>query len=205
MSLTHRDNRALRLGATIAVPILVLQFAVKPYVAVLSRQADDLAVQRGLLARELQVLQERAEYDAHQEQAHRLFSDTEEQIFVALDEVTASAALTQYVREHARRATVHLSQIETRPAVVLGEEIVAVEVELRGESDFEGVLTFLQGLEFGEKLVTVPTIRVGPVNSGASDPLEPAVLGFTATVRGFSLPQTPARTERPPSPGHPGG
>lgn len=205
MSLADRDKRALRLGVMLAAPILILQFAVRPYVAVLSQRTDDLATQRGLLARELQVLQERGDYEAHNGQALRLLTDTEKQLFLSPDEVSTSAALTRHVTEHARRATVQLHQMQTLPVVSLSEEIVAVEVEIRGESDFEGVLTFLQGLELGDKLITIPVIRVGSVTSGASDANEPTVIGFTATVRGYSLPQTPERSKLPRSANHSGG
>jgi hypothetical protein len=189
----------------LAVPILILQFAVKPYVELLSRRSDDLATQQGLLSRELQVLRERGDYERHHVQALRLLTETEEQLFLSPDEVSASAALTHYVTEHARRAVVQLHQMQTLPVVSLSEEIVAVEVEIRGESDFEGVLTFLHGLEFGDKLVTIPVVRIESVTKGGTDDQEPTVLGFTATVRGFSLPQLPERSKLPRSTSHSGG
>ena len=205
MSLADRDKRALRIGLMLAAPILILQFAAKPYVALLARRTDDLAAERGLLARELQVLQERGDYERHHVQALRLLTETEEQLFLSPDEVSASAALTQHVMAHARLAVVQLHQIQTLPVVTLGEEVVAVEVEIRGESDFEGVLTFLHGLEFGEKLVTIPMVRIESVPKDETDDQEPTVLSFTATVRGFSLPQTPGRSKVPQSTSHSGG
>jgi hypothetical protein len=205
VSLSDRDKRALRLGVMLAAPILILQFAIKPYGALLSRRTDEFTTQRGLLSRELQLLQQRAAYETHHVQARRLLAETESQLFLSPDEVSASAALTHYVTEHARRAVVQVRQIQTLPAVPLSEEVVAVEVEIRGESDFEGVLTFLQGLEFGDKLITIPVIRIESVAHDASDVEEPIVLAFTATMRGFSLPQTPERSKRSRAASHSGG
>jgi len=189
----------------LAAPILVFQFAVKPYAAHLSRRTDDLATQQGLLSRELQVLRQRSVYGAHHGQALRLLKETESQLFLFPDEVTASAALTHHVTELARHAVVQVHQVQTLLVVSLSEELVAVEVEMRGESDFEGVLTLLHGLEFGDKLITIPVIRVESVTQGESDSGAPSVLTFTATIRGFSLPQAPERSTRSRPASHSGG
>jgi hypothetical protein len=205
VSLAERDKRALRLGVLLAAPILVFQFAVKPYGAHLSRRTDDLATQQGLLSRELQVLRQRSAYRAHHGQALRLLKETESQLFLSPDEVTASAALTHHVTEQARQAVVQVHQVQTLPVMSLSDDLVAVEVEIRGESDFEGVLTLLHGLEFGDKLITIPIIRIESVTQGKSDAAEPTVLTFTATVRGFSQPESSERSTRSRPANHPGG
>lgn len=195
MRLSPRDARALKIGALLVVPLAILQFGVRPYLSVMSRRVDELTTQRALLSRELQMLRDRAEYGALQVQAQRLLTETEQQLFVAHDEISASAALSHHVTDHARRATVQLQQVETRSGQPIGEEVMALEVQIQGESDLEGILSFLRALEFGEKLVTVPVLRISLAGGTAAESNEPRVLGFTATVRGFSLLQPSSRKE----------
>jgi hypothetical protein len=186
-SISARDARALRIGAVVVFPVLVIQFVIRPYQTTMAARKDELRVERALLARELRVLQDRARFDTLGIEAARLRADTEGQIFVGVDEMSASAALTRYISDRARHAPVLIQQVETQSAQPLADELVTIDVHVRGESDLEGILTFLRGVEFGSKLLTMPAIRVEPVGSREPDADRPTVLGFSVTLRGYVL------------------
>lgn len=185
--ISARDARAIRIGAATALPVLLFQFVLRPYSSAITAREDGLRVERALLARELRVLEDRARFDTLDREAARLRTDTEDQLFVSIDEVSASAALTRYVSDHARLAAVLIQQIETQEAQPLADELATIDVLIRGESDLEGILTFLRGIESGRRLLTIPAIRVEPMAMADQDPDLPTVLGFSVTVRGYVL------------------
>jgi hypothetical protein len=187
LSISARDMRALRVGALAILPVLTFQLVVTPYSSAMSRRKDELRAERALLARELRVLQERAQYDTLGVEAQRLLAETEQLLFIGTDELSVSATLTRHVSDQARLAPVLIQQIEAGSAITLAEQLGAIDVVVRGESDLEGILTFLRGLEFGAKLFTIPAFRVEPVTAGEPDPEEPALLGFSATLRAYVL------------------
>jgi hypothetical protein len=71
-----------------------------------------------------------------------------------------------------------------------------LRVEIRGESDLRGILTFLQSLESGEKLLRVDRVDVSrSAAEGAVEGVEP--LSVAATIVGFAIPDP---TAPPPDP-----
>jgi hypothetical protein len=190
-TLSDRDARALRVGAIAVVPALLIQLVLRPYQQTMRGQMDALQSERALLARELGVLNDRSSYDSLAVEAARVLAATEAQLFSGSDDVVATAALSQFVGDHARRASVLMEQVETRNAQPLGDGLVAIDVAIRGESDLEGVLAFLRNLEYGDKLVTIPEFRAEPEARDETQPDSPAVLGFSVTVRGYALIHAP--------------
>jgi len=205
LSISARDARALKVGAIAVLPVLAFQLVVRPYSNAMTGRSDELQAERALLARELRVVQERALFDTLEVEAQRVLAETERQLFVGADEVSASAALTRHISDQARLSPVLIQQIETQSALPLEEQLVSIDVVIRGESDLEGILTFLRSLEFGGKLLTIPAIRVEPVTSGEADPDAPTVLGLSATVRGYALLRVPPRDATAPSDSRRGG
>ena len=186
-SLSSRDARALKFGLVAVVPLAVFRFAVKPYATALSGAGENLRIERELLARELRVIDEHVRYDTLQSKADIARAGAEERLFVGVDEVAAAAALTRHVREQATGAALLVQKIETRSAEALGDQLFSIDLIFRGESDLEGVLSFLRQLEIGEKLVTIPSLRVEPVATGESTASELTVLAVNMTVRGYAL------------------
>ncbi len=64
--------------------------------------------------------------------------------------------------------------------------IRVLRVELRGESDFQGVLDFLKALERGPKLVTVERLDIAKTLRAGEEDRE--TLSIAATVVGYALP-----------------
>jgi hypothetical protein len=76
----------------------------------------------------------------------------------------------------------------------LAEGVHPLRVELRAESDFQGVLDFLTALERGDKLVTIERLDVARTLRVGDEERE--TLSITATVVGYALvsPATSATT-----------
>ena len=78
----------------------------------------------------------------------------------------------------------------TRPAVLSPSGVRTLRVEIRAESDLQGVLLFLQALENGAKLVRVERVDVSRQPS-RSDESSAETLALSATVSGFAIPPEP--------------
>jgi hypothetical protein len=188
LRLRQRDRRALTVGTAILVPALLFTLGIRPFADALSQTREQLAVQRGLLGRELALLAEAEHYPELMDRAEEVLEAKTSRLLPGADEVTATARLAGYLGMQTRRSRVLLQQSESRPSEVLAESILAVEVELRALGDLEGLLSFLHALETGETLVRVERLaierqdRSGGVGPYAADPLV-----LSATVRGFAV------------------
>ncbi|HMA23749.1 MAG TPA: GspMb/PilO family protein, partial [Gemmatimonadaceae bacterium] len=106
-------------------------------------------------------------------------------LFEGKDDVMASAELASYVGDVARRARVWLQDAGTRPATPAAEGVRTLRVEIRAESDLQGTLLFLQGLERGDKLVRIDRLDIS--HAARSDEKDAEVLSITATISGFAV------------------
>jgi type II secretion system (T2SS) protein M len=192
--LAVRDRRALVLGAVVLMPVLLFRGVVRPYARARAALGERVRVQRDLLARELAVLadarslrERRARLDASlAADAPRLFPGTEP--------YAATADLVSYVGETARRNRVQVQDLQGRSAApaTQAEGLTRVQVELRGETDFEGVLRLLQTIERGPRLVRVDALAIE--RSGA-DPGGRETLTLRAALSGYSATASaPVRT-----------
>jgi hypothetical protein len=197
-----RDLRAIRLGGAVLVPALAWSLAVSPYLTALADARDQLAGERGLLRRELQLLASASSYPA-------AFDDGAERLMAAAprlmsgdDEGAAAAALAGYLRRMANVGGANLTRVEPVAAEDAGGGIRALPVAVTGETDLEGLLTFLQALESGPKLVHVRELRMEasgtaapatsatPVYSAytaAAAQQQPEVITFRFTATAFTL------------------
>lgn len=185
--MSPRDARALKIGVVLVLPILMLQLIVRPYRSSMLSRGNALRAEVALLRRELAMTQSRARLDSLANVAESRRGDIAELLFEGGDAVAASAALARYISEGARRATVSIQAIEIGSDHQLGDELTSIDVVVRGESDLEGILTFLRQLEYGARLLMVPAVRIEPVSGRDTDADLPTVLGVTITVRGYLL------------------
>jgi hypothetical protein len=80
-----------------------------------------------------------------------------------------------------------------------------LRVEIRAESDVQGTLLFLQGLERGDKLIRIDRLDIS--HTARSDDKDAEVLSIAATISGFAVSDTmmtaavarPAVASVPPS------
>jgi hypothetical protein len=208
-----RDLRAIRIGGAVLAPALAWTLAVSPYLTATADARDRLAAERGLLRRELQLLASASSYPkAFDRGAERLMAAAP-RLMGGDDEGAAAAALAGYLRRMANVGGANLTRVEPAASEDAGGGVRALPVAVTGETDLEGLMTFLQALESGPKLVHVRELRLEA--SGASAPAtppgavysaytaaatgqQPEVITFRFTATAFTLAVPPDTTSSAP-------
>jgi hypothetical protein len=203
-SISGKERRTILIAAAVVVPALLYVWGVKPYVAALSDTRDQLSVERDALARERAAVAA-----AHRDPQLRRVADSAmaavtPRLFTGRDDVMASAELAAYLGDVAHRSHLWLQDASTRPAVTTPGGLRTLKVEIRGESDLEGVLTFLQSIERGDRLVRVDRLDISRLPR-ASEQDEVETLSVSATISGFAIGDegTAADSSAPAKPGAP--
>lgn len=193
MSMSSRDRRALFLGAAVLLPALLFIWGVRPFFAAVRENRDLLASERATLSRELAAIDAaRANPDLHRV-ADSAMRAVAPRLFQGRDSVMATAELGSYLGEMAARHDVWLQNAVTRPSIAESGGVRRLRVEIRAESDLQGVLSFITALERGDKLVRVERLDISRVLSvGTEEGIEP--VSIAATIVGFALPDVPTTT-----------
>jgi hypothetical protein len=206
--MSPRDRRAIWLGVVVLLPGLLLIWGVRPYRAALSDTRDRLATERATLARERAAVATAQRNPQLQHIADSAMRTMTPRLFEGKDDVMASSELAAYVGDVARSARVWLQDANTRPATPAAYGVRTLRVEIRAESDLRGVLTFLQSLENGGKLVRIDRLDISRL--ARADDSDAETLSIAATISGFavgdatpagpakSVPHTPAPTAGAP-------
>lgn len=189
-SMSQRDRRALWLGAGVLAPALFFIWGVRPYRASLDDTRQRLAAEREVLVHERAAVNAARRNPELQHVADSAMRAAAPRLFAGRDDVMASAELASYLGEVARGTHVWLQDAATRPAVLSPSGVRTLRVEIRAESDLQGVLLFLQALENGAKLVRVERVDVSRQPS-RSDESSAETLALSATVSGFAIPPEP--------------
>jgi hypothetical protein len=183
-----RDRRALRIGILLAVPVLVINLAVRPYLAELADLRERVAARRELLARELALISHAERFPHELGRAQTALGALGPRLFIGADEIARTGALVYYVGERATRNRVLMQRVETRPSEPTADSLLALRVDVQGMSDLEGILGLLHALEGGPKLVRIERLSIGTAGRlglSAGAPAE-EVLSFSATITGFA-------------------
>ncbi|HEU4628955.1 MAG TPA: type II secretion system protein GspM [Gemmatimonadaceae bacterium] len=188
--LSDRDRRALRLGALVLLPALLWVWAVRPYLDALGAARDRLAIEREALARERALLDGEPALAAAYRAADSAYTEAEATLFSSPDDLLASAELATYVARAARDSHVWLREADTRPATHSPAGVRTLQMEVRAESDLEGLGRFLQALERGPRLVRVASVSIQDAAGEGDEAAEgdgARPLTLVATVQGFAL------------------
>jgi len=185
--MTARDRRAVLLGAAVLAPALLFIWGVRPFVAALRDARERLTVERETLARERAAVSAARQNPAMQHAADSAMRATLPRLFAGRDDVMASAELASYLGDVARAHKVWLQDASTRPATTADGGVRVLHVEIRAESDLQGILSFLQALSRGEKLVRVNRVDLSsqPSRIGEEDA---ETLALSANISGFAIP-----------------
>jgi hypothetical protein len=188
------------IGAAILVPSLLWTFAVSPWLDALRAANERLADERGLLRRELDLLAQARAYPAAFDVGARRLLAVAPRLAGGQDDAAAGAAVAGYVRRLAQMGGANVTRVEPGVAHDAGGGIAALPVAVTGEADLEGLMTLLQLLETGPKLVRVDELTVeahdGPASAGASYAPTPffvspgggsEVINFRFTATGYTL------------------
>jgi hypothetical protein len=182
--MSARERRAIVIGAGIVLAGFALIWG-RVYRDALAAARDELATERATLARERAAVSTARHNPQLQHMADSAMRAMRPRLFEGKDDVMASAELASYVGDVAQRARVWLQDAGTRRASPAAEGVRTLRVEIRAESDLQGVLLFLQGLERGDKLVRIDRLDIS--HSARSDEKDAEVLSIAATISGFAV------------------
>lgn len=201
-TMSAKDRRAIILGAVLVLPALVYIWGIRPYRAELEETRDELSIASIALSREkAAVASTDSASPSAQRSADSALAMAAPRLFEGRDDAIASAQLAAYLGSVARRSRVLMQDANTRPSVTSPEGIRTLRVEVRAESDIQGVATFLHNLESGHKLVRVDRLEISRV-PGLEDKNGFETLSIAATISGFAF--TPASPSAPaPAPAGP--
>ncbi len=196
MSLTRmsaKDRRAIILGAAIVLPFVIYIWGVRPYRTALEATRDELETARVALSREKAAVSATSASPGSQRMADSALIIVTPRLFEGRDDAIASAQMAAYLGSIARRSRVLMQDANTRPSITSAEGIRTLRVEVRAESDIQGVATFLQNLEAGQKLVRVDRLEISRV-PGLEERNGFETLSIAATISGFAFMPTAVST-----------
>jgi hypothetical protein len=185
-TMAAKDRRAIILGAIIVLPGLIFIWGIRPYRNALTNARDELVTARLALSREMAAVAAGPETPGGQQSADSALRMVSPRLFEGRDDAFASAQLAAYLGSVARRSRVLMEDANTRPSTTSPEGIRTLRVEVRAESDVQGVATFLHNLEAGSKLVRVDRLEVSRV-PGLEDKNGFETLTIAATIAGFAF------------------
>lgn len=195
-SLTARDRRAITIGAPIGVLALAWTLLVAPYARAVQDVQGQLDADRPLLQRELEMLAAQDRYPAVLDEGRRVLRQAAPHLLGETSRGSASAALVAYLRARAREADVvvtEMAPLEDSSATDGG--LAGISLQAEGRGDLKGVLTLLQSLEAGAKLVRVDQLEINaaePTDAPAgSDGGGGESLTFRFVITGYA-PAAPA-------------
>lgn len=180
--LSARDRRALTVGLALVVPALLWVAGVRPYRASLADTRDQVAAEGTLLERERELLGSAPVIRRALRKARARADEAERRLVSAANTALAEAELIDYLETVAALSRVLLEEVRT---VAPGRDEVApeglqpVRLAVRGESDLEGVLTFLETIETNPLLLRIGGLTIQPVmerppRRGEDEPAAPA-------------------------------
>lgn len=164
--LSERDRRAVRLGLLVLVPALFWVGAVRPWRAAWTETQDRLQAERALLARELALLDGTATPPGAADDVSTEADRVRRRLVEAPSAVLAEAQLTAELERLASGNRVLLEEIrslEPPRSASRPESVRAIRVAVRGESDLDGVMAFLQQLEESPLLLRIAELSIQPV------------------------------------------
>jgi hypothetical protein len=217
--LSGRDRRALLLGALLLTPMLLWALVVRPYRNVLAEFEDRLATERGLLERERAAMAEAPTLPARLQAVRAELAKWNGRFVQSANPALAEAEVTSMLETVARESRVLLQEVGALtlpPDVTAPEGLLPFRLSVRGESDFEGVLRFLNGVEENPVLLRVVGLSIEPApqvfgggggggggggrggnqgrGGGGPPPVQPGAMTFVVIVEAYVPGEAPADT-----------
>jgi hypothetical protein len=187
VNLSTTERRTILRGALLLAPVACFTLVVRPYRTALAEVRERTRVEADALARERGAVAMAARNPALQRLTDSMLQVTTPRLFSGRDDVMASSELAAYLGRTAEQHRVWMVDATTRPGVLSPAGVRTLRVDLRAESDFEGLLDFLQALEQGDRVVRIERLDVSQALSRVGNE-EAETLTIVATVSGFALP-----------------
>jgi hypothetical protein len=199
--LAPRDRRAILLGLAVMVVAAAYVLGVRPYREALGGVRDRVQAERELLTRELALLESASEIPEAIRRAEEAADRAESRMLQAPSTVLAEGELTGFLESSAYRSRVLLEEIRSGE-LARGEEpppgLSLIRLHLRGESDLQGLLTFLGEIEGSRLLLRVRGLALEPEvarpesdeeTPGPREALPTGVVTFQLILDGFARPE----------------
>ena len=193
MNISPSERRTIMRSLAILAPVALYSLGVRPYMAALADVRDRIQVESDALARERAAVEMAKRNPEVQRLTDSTARATAPRLFAGRDDVMASAELAAYLGDLADQHKVWMQDATTRPGTTSSAGVRTLRVEIRAESDFEGLLEFLQALEQGSKLVRVERLEVSQALSGPGNE-DAETLTIVASISGYALPDSSATT-----------
>ncbi|HEX3928136.1 MAG TPA: type II secretion system protein GspM [Gemmatimonadales bacterium] len=185
-AISERERRTIMIGALVLAPFAAFLLGVRPYRSQMAAAQDRLATERDALARERGAIATAHRNPELQHQTDSVMQLMAPLLFEGRDDVMATSELASYLGDVARTHHLWLQDAATRPATSPANGVRVLHVEIRGESDVEGVMAFLQALDNGDKLVRVEQLDITrTLGSEGNDHAE--TVSVAATISGYAL------------------
>jgi hypothetical protein len=207
--ISARDRRAIVLGLAVLAPALLWIAAVRPYRAALAETRDVLASERALLGREEALLASAPMLPAALATAEADLTRAELRLVRAPNAPLGEAEVTSYLQDIAGLSRVLLQEmrgLEPDPDADRPDDVVPVRLAVRGESDLQGVMTFLHRVEESPLLLRIVEVSMEPViqrprstrrrgdddedDEQSSEPTVTGVVEFALVVEAYTPPAT---------------
>jgi hypothetical protein len=186
LNLSARDRRALTIAAAATAAMLTWTLGLSPFLDSVAHARERLDATRDMVARERQLLAEAGSFQELWQAAAALLLETAPRLFGGDSDGAAGAAFAGYLQAMAKQERVFLLQLEPLPTAAATGGLTALGVRLRGESDLEGMLRFLDDIEAGPKLVRVTQLQIDRA-SGRPGGADAGVLTFQLTAVSYAL------------------
>ncbi len=182
-----RDRRALGVFAVVAFTALAWMLVLGPAFRRTAELTRALDRERALLSRESGAVTASGSYAAAFRHAAPRLLRVAPRLFRGTDAM-ASAQFAHLMEEAARSSRVFLKQVRPIEPQQVGVGLRTIGVSVSGESDLEGLLTLLHGLESTGKLLRVEALSVHGLRAGESPaPALPEALEFEFSVTALML------------------
>jgi hypothetical protein len=198
-NLAPRDRRAVLRGLAVLAPALFYLGAVRPYRAAMTELRDRIASERALLEREEALVAGKQTLPANAASMQDRAERASMRLVRAANVPLAEAEVTGFLQDIAGLSRVLLqsmSGVEPRRGEKFEiKSVRPLRLSVRGESDLEGVLTFLQRVENSPLLMRVAELSIEPQTAGrGEDRTTTGVVQFTMIVEAYA-PSDVERTE----------
>ncbi len=149
-ALSARDRRAVAIGLLMIVPAVSYVTIVKPYRAALLETRERSAAERALLERELALLAAKDKLPQTLVSTRKSVQRAEGRLVKAANTTSAETQVTDMLEQIAALSRVLLSEVRSVPPSreqVGPQGMLSFRIAVRGESDLEGVVTYLHRIE----------------------------------------------------------
>lgn len=196
-TISGRDRRAVVIGLAVLLPALLWVSAVRPYRAAMSSLNDRVETERALLEREEALIAAAPDLPGLAGQARERSARATERLVSAANMPLAEAEVTAFLQDVALLSRVLLQEVRSVEPPRGEEEptgaLRPLRLAVRGESDLEGVLTFLQRLETSPLLLRIAELSIEPSVQRGEEARADGAVRIDIILHAF----VPAAIERP--------